>query len=152
MRCNQIRAAWGNWVETLDFDYALTFNFNWETNANGAKKRISRWLHEVDRAILGRKFDREHRQQRSQLIGVFEHESSNFHVHAFFRIARGSKSLSNADLDRIWRNIVPGGSLWFKLPEDPKGWFDYSTKDFRSKSDFDRVFISSMFHSATDEH
>ena len=106
----------------------VTFAFNNEVSADEAEADCTKFKQWLCRAISGK---RGRDGARLPHIGIIEHETSNLHVHAVFRVSKRWRKRFERHAPRLWNKLRQAGSLDIQSAYDVENLADYITKELR---------------------
>lgn len=149
------------WLRDMSFRHFVTFNFNQDTTLEGSKKALKGFLARWDRWVLGKRFNRLPKEQRTFLMGFVEHIGSNLHYHALVRPAGdGGFKQPNFVIQApgVWTQLIPSGQLYIPTPT-AESYFTrddiapehlerisaYITKDLKKDVNYENFVISNEF-------
>ena len=142
-----IRLAMRDLIAQHDWDYFVTANLNRDTNWHGAKRLLRDWHAQVDRRILGGRWQRK-KDQRTFFIACCEGGETNIHWHLFVKVKQEKKPRFEQAAAVLWEGLVPSGSMDIqKLPSkaDTFRAAGYATKDFWRKEAIENFVLSTEF-------
>lgn len=125
-----------------EWTWAVTAVFNRETSFDGGKHALKAFHARIDRAFLGRNWQRAPIERRSHGVWFPEHPQSNFHFHGLIHMPAEFADRFLAVGAATWKDLAPAGNLMTKPITDLTGWGGYVTKE--NVLDF---VISREFHS-----
>ena len=141
----------------LEFNIALTLTYN-ESLQRGARgkvtiariradyRRLDAWVHST---LISKNYHRLGFDHRMLSAIAVESLNENAHVHAAWRVPTElqppfidifGNGVGGRDL---WRELVPGGTSYAKVIDDPTGWMAYCHKQRPECADDGRTFLSS---------
>lgn len=106
----------------------LTFAFNSDVSATTATAKLSQFKQWLYRAITGK---RGCDGSALEHIATIEHEATNLHIHAVFRVPVEWQERFEQHGRHIWAKLWAAGSLDIKHIYDPAGIAGYITKELR---------------------
>ena len=126
---NAYRHAFEDLVASQRPEWAITSIFNGPTSLASGQKALRGFHARLDRALLGRNWQRQPAEQRSFCIWQPEHIASNLHYHGCMRIPQGKEEKFLTIAQGIWKKLVPSGAMDINPITDISGWAHYITKE-----------------------
>lgn len=123
------REAIQAFLTAQDWTWAVTAVFNRETSFAGGKRALEAFHARIDRAFLGRNWQRAPAERRSFAIWFPEHPQSNLHFHGLIRVPTESAKRFLTVGPAAWAKLNPAGNLDAKPITDLSGWGGYVTKE-----------------------
>ena len=106
----------------------VTFAFNNSVTAEEAEADLAKFKQWLCRAISGK---RNRDVERLPHIAMIEHEASNLHVHAAFRVSKRWRKRFERHAPRLWQKLREAGSLNIQSVYDVENLAGYITKEMR---------------------
>lgn len=142
------------WIITeygnLGCDTAVSLTFKRPISRVHAKKSIRYFLDRVDRAVYGRKANRDHRHiTRLCFVEGRDYEEMGHRVHYHMSVLTPKNTSPEAFrtlLETEWRMLNEAGDATFKPIDNEPGWVGYMAKDITISStdnlDLDNTVIN----------
>lgn len=134
------------------FTHALTVSWNRDTPLPVATRHLKALHALVDRRLLGPRYARKPRDQRTPAVFVYEGLSQGgfVHAHSLWRVRDRRHLLPFARLfpgerGGVWNQIVEGGSYKLDLNDDPRVFAGYALKGQHPGSAEDQIVWSTDF-------
>lgn len=144
------REYYASWLGDPSFNVAMTLNYNGGVSLGGAGSRIGTLFRDVDRVLLGSRFNK-YRGARTEGVFFFEHVNSNIHAHGLLRVdplrLERFNELFPEDGRGLWSSVWPAGTQFTKPAHDPAGFAHYITKEQFASSAPETMVILSGFYS-----
>jgi hypothetical protein len=141
----------GLWSQRVEFvlaqrpSHALTLAYNETAPLSRVRSDLRRLQARLDRALVGRRFNRRPGSSRTWFAAFIEHLDTNTHAHLALR-APPRRAEELAQLFDVspspWMRIAPCGTHDLRPPHDPRGWVSYATKEMTARSEW---FLSDEF-------
>lgn len=123
-----------NWFGA-DKTFAITFVYNKNSVSLAMGAELLRVFHQrVDEKRLGGRYYQYREEDRLRFRVVPEKWDTHPHCHGIIRLDADKMTSEELeahikDLEAIWREIIPGGSLKITPLHDPEGWVKYASKE-----------------------
>lgn len=147
MSSDKLRAAYIQWLPRKKWNFFLTIKFNTTSSLEAARTNFKRLCQALDRKLIGPKYGRRNRR-RTLIVVASEHIHSNFHFHGMLKLCckrRPKRRRLEKLLDKLWKRILPSGSVDLQRLCDAKGAAGYMTKELFVPEGMDRLLWSSEF-------
>ena len=129
-----------------DFTHHVTLAFNEWRSLPSARETLRQWHGRVDRALLGRSWQKRSLGCRTLFLAFAEHIDSNIHYHLLVRPASARIGYSfDIATEHAWRNLVQGGSVAVSPIYDAIGISHYVTKDLWQSRNYENFVVSTEF-------
>src|SRR3954470_22458460 len=106
------RAAFEEWLTTLDVDLFVTLSYSQNTRSQQARPTLGQWFARLDSHYLGRGWARRSTGERTFAVAVAENISTNPHYHCVMRLPAWGRTQPIDEcavaLDRYWRRLAWG--------------------------------------------
>jgi hypothetical protein len=103
------------------------------TNAEGSPMKLRRAIKDLlarlDRALLGPKWQKQSKDQRTEGVFIIEHVESNIHAHGMLRLPSFDEAEIYMTVGTFWNKLCPSGNSCFRLLEDALVCARYCTKE-----------------------
>jgi hypothetical protein len=136
------KAAIKKMFASVDWNYAITFNFYGDISMHEAKRKLATFFARIDRKLLGANWSKKALDERAYSLLIAEHgKKSNFlHFHGCLFIPKEIRSrFSLSHAESTWEKIYEPSSLdireYYKY-----NWSSYCTKMLNSSNYSDFVF------------
>lgn len=133
----------------LGFTHALTLSWNRSVSLEKAKFNLKLVHGIVDEELLGQRYNKKPKDQRTLAVFVFEGlgPGGHLHAHSLWRIKRREHLIPFARLfpkqrSGFWNRIVPSGSYDLDLIDDPDVFSGYALKGQHPSSDDQEIIWS----------
>ena len=143
----RLKKAYVTFLREIDWQYALTLNFNTHATPESARKVFKRFCARLDRLLFGKNWADRDPDERCLIIVRSEHEDGKYHLHGIIRVPL-DRQRANIDslVDRAWQKTIRRGSAFVRKRETEQGWLEYLSKkstpatvsDFLNSRDFMR--------------
>ena len=144
-----LRQAYASFIAAQGFTFGITLNWNQEKTLGRARQDLRLLFRDVDRKMLGSRFNRRAESLRAQGIFAYEHVQSNIHAHGLFKVAPGRNDvvgkLFDGERPVLWTNIVPSGTICLQSAERPIAAAIYMLKEQRLADGADTLVWLSEF-------
>jgi hypothetical protein len=143
-----------DWLETLNFTHFVTLTFNQsqyhrpDQILEYARDKLKFFHAKLDCLLLGSRWAKKSRFERTLFIAFPEKIPVNMHYHLFMRIPSKHENQFYRHAENLWTGIVPSGTYDCKLLKDApntNGLFSYATKEQFKNVNFNHIIISSEF-------
>lgn len=109
------KSAMADWLDDMRFTHAITLVWNRNVGLDRARADLKLLMHNVDRKLLGSRFNKVPSAFRTKAVFVFEgHRSNHVHVHSLWKAPQGRWFSLGKMFPRnrggIWNKIVESGS------------------------------------------
>ena len=146
----QRREHYASWLNDSSFNVAMTLNYNGAVSLGGAGGRIRTLFRDVDRVLLGSRFNK-YKDARTEGLFFFEHVNSNIHAHGLLRVdprrLERFAELFPEDGRGLWSSVWHAGTQFTRPAHDPAGFAHYITKEQFASSASETMVILSSFYS-----
>jgi hypothetical protein len=143
------RQEWQRWLAEQAFDRFVTLNFNRDTTPAGARRTLGRFLAQLDRRFLGRRWC-EKGPERTFGVAVLENQETNLHLHMALHLPAPTAALSFGEqqlyLESTWGRLVVGGQCDVLAVYDRAGVADYMAKQLTRPGYAETFILSTEFH------
>jgi hypothetical protein len=138
-----------SWVKRQNFTHVVTLAFNRPTTLNAGRASLRKFHARLDRALLGPKFFKKPKIERSFFYAFPEKINSNFHYNMLLRVNADYVDKTTAIIAEKWSKVVISGSVDVKLVTnayDYDGLLHYQTKEQTyNRTSYQSYILSSEF-------
>jgi hypothetical protein len=146
----ELQCALRNFITDLNLPLFITINFNTKISKRRAEK-ILRELHKrLDRKMLGRRFYKRSKEERTFFVAMPEHMKSNYHYHLLLRPPTDKELYFRFNAWFHLMQLVPSASIMILKPktaDDVRATSFYSCKDSFKAENYDSFILSTQFAS-----
>lgn len=139
-----------SWLKDIPFNFFVTANFNCDTSEQSVRSALRRWHGQIDRKLLGPKWNKRPDEQRTLFVAFVEHPDNNRHFHMMVKST--APIVFEAIAENAWQKIVPAGSMdvqYLVHRLDRMKTTNYSTKDVWNPYQMSNFIISTEFSAHT---
>ena len=142
------------WLNALNFTHFLTLTFNTsdyhkpQDTLQFARNQLRDFHKRLDRRLLGSRWYKKSKEQRTFFIAFPEKIATNMHYHLLVRINDVNEKKFNECAEKIWKTVVPSGTFDCKIlrhAPDAKGYASYVTKEQHKVMNFNHTIVSTEF-------
>jgi hypothetical protein len=145
----RIKQAVRDMLLEMDAEYFVTANFNGDRNYAAARNALKAWHARIDRKLLGGKWSKKARHERTQYAAFVEHVDSNIHWHLLLKLGDGvDAGRFEAVAADCWQQLVKSGELDVKklnTAGDRMRTANYVVKDLWRHEAIERFVLSDEF-------
>ena len=127
------------WLGCMDFNFAVHLFYNANISLSNARSAVTDCFRNVDRILLGTRFNKKPSSMWTSGVFMFEHLDTNLHAHGLVRVNRDRIAQFNelfpADGRGIWCRSWASGSQTTEMLYDTAGFADYITKEQKASAD-----------------
>ncbi|MAK61597.1 MAG: hypothetical protein CMK09_11505 [Ponticaulis sp.] len=138
----QVELEFKKFLHDQPVSHFVTLVFNEDRSVSLAHRKLRDWHARVDRALLGPKWAKREKSDRTLFFAFPEHIQTNIHYHLLVRPALTRTQIAFEEIaETAWNYLVPAGSIRVLPITRKRGVIDYVTKDiFRN---FEHAVFSS---------
>lgn len=137
----RLRAAYVNLLSEIDWQYALTLNFNAPVTDVSATSAMRKFCARLDRKLLGKSWAEKDPNERILVIVRCENRDKNFHLHGIAQLPASRRSINFCDLgEKAWRRVSRRGSACIRHRQNDQGWAQYITKQMTPGTEGDFIY------------
>lgn len=126
------RQAWIDTVVRSRPTHGITLVWNPEDGKLGPEqvRADTAIMHcRVDRALMGKRFNKLSLSERTAYVGFIEHPERNTHAHFAWRVPAEHHASFEGAFRGWWDRLHPYGDVDVQVLYDPAGWAAYMVKD-----------------------
>ena len=137
-------------LNSFDFDYFITANFNRDTTPESGKKNLRYWHRKLDRKLFGEYFWKKKPEDRTFFIAFPEIGSQNgkFHYHMLSKVPSDRRKGFENFASKYWEKQVRGGDLdvrFLRGDIDKQTVKSYTCKDVWRGENYENFLVSTEF-------